>query len=304
MGLTNVSENGIKGTMEIRLADTLLKRLSELGQAIDIDRQFQVFDSGVVGIVKNQSEKETENERQGTGGSATGSRQGSAGSRRTASEARARLGFVDPKVVQLAGLEDLWRAYPTQFIEGDRGLWVIVKSKPLGSDGPQVTFVVGYPYSDEIEPRAWAFWKLGEFPKFVGPRHTNFPDASICAFGPGDWKRSDGLVVLVDFYSTWVIRQLYLQQFGRWPGRQHGASAFYRRTEFHAGEWCGCDSGKRYADCHQEADNSLSDEEAREEHRRIVGSDYCLRKPPKSIMKFVRSGFRKVPAFGDAFQGR
>lgn len=39
--------------MKIRLADHLLKKLSELGQAIDIDRQFQVFDDGVVGIVND-----------------------------------------------------------------------------------------------------------------------------------------------------------------------------------------------------------------------------------------------------------
>lgn len=290
--------------MEIRLADTLLKRLSELGQAIDIDRQFQVFDGGVVGIVKDQSEKESEDERQGPGGSATGSRKRPAGPRRTTGEARARVGLLDSKVVQLAGLEDLWRAYPTDFIEGDHGLWIIVKSNPLGHEGPQVTFVIGYPYSNAIEPRAWAFWKLGDFPKFVGPRHTNFPDASICAFGPGDWRRADGVVALADFYSTWVIRQLYLQKFGRWPGRQHGASALYRRTEFSADEWCGCGSGKRYKECHQEADNSLSEEAAREEHRRVVGSDYCVRRPPLSLMKFARSAFKKVPSFRDAFEGR
>jgi hypothetical protein len=290
--------------MKIRLADHLLKRLSELGEAIDIDRQFQVFDDGVVGIVNDQNEKESEDERQGTRGSATGSRQGPAGSRRSAGEARARLRLLDQKVVQLARLEDLWRAYPTDFIPGDHGLWIIVRSKPLGNDGPQVTFVIGYAYSAEIEPRAWAFWKLGEFPKFVGPRHTNFPDASICAFGPGDWDRSDGVLALVDFYSTWIVRQLYFENFGRWPGKQHGASPLYRRTEFSADEWCGCGSGKRYGDCHLTADALLSDEAAQDEHRKVMGSDYGPRKPPKSIMQFARSGFKRVPAFRDAFEGR
>jgi hypothetical protein len=290
--------------MKISLAEHQLRILSELGQAIDIDRQFQVFDGGRVGIVSDQTEKDKENERQGTRGSATGSRQGSAGSRRPAGEARARLGLLDPQVVRLAGLEDLWRAYPTDFIEGDHGLWIIVKSNPLGNDGPQVTFVLGYPYTSKVEPRAWAFSKLGEFPKFVGPRHTNFPDASICAFGPDDWNRSDGVAALVDFYSTWLIRQLYLQHFGRWPGRQHGASALYRRTEFSSDEWCGCDSGKRYGECHEKADRLMSDEEAREEHRRVFKSDYGPRRPPKSLMKFVRSNFKKIPAFRDVFEGR
>lgn len=290
--------------MKIRLADHLLNKLSELGQAIDIDRQFQVFDDGEVGIVNDRIAKESEDERQGTRGSATGSRQGAAGSRRSAGEARARLGLLDPQVVQLACLEELCRAYPTDIISGDQGLWIIVKSSPLGNDGPQVTLVLGYPYSAEIEPRAWAFWKLGEFPKFVGPRHTNFPDASICAFGPGDWKRADGVVALVDFHSTWLVRQLYFQNFGRWPGRQHGASPLYRRAEFSPEEWCGCGSGKRYGECHLRADALLSDEAARAEHRKVMGSEYGPRKPPKSIMRFVRSGFKKVPAFRDAFEGR
>lgn len=290
--------------MKIRLADHLLKELSELGQAIDIDRQFQVFDDGKVGIVDNRNEKESEDERQGTRGSATGSRQGTAGSRRSTGEARARLGLLDPEVVRLARLEDLWRTYPTDFISGDHGLWIIVKSSPLGSEGPQVTIVLGYPYLAEIEPKAWAFWKLGEFPKFVGPRHTNFPDASICAFGPGDWDRTDGVVALVDFYSTWLIRQLYFQEVGSWPGRQHGASPLYRRREFSSEEWCGCGSGKRYGECHQAADAILSDEAAAAEHRKVMGSDYGPRKPPKSIMQFARSGFKRVPAFRDAFEGR
>ncbi len=207
-------------------------------------------------------------------------------------------------MVQLAGLEDLWRAYPTDFLDGDHGLWIIVKSNPLGDDGPQVTFVLGYPYTSNVEPRAWAFWKLGEFPKFVGPRHTNFPDASICAFGPNDWDRSDGVAALVDFYSTWLVRQLYLQHFGRWPGRQHGASALYRRTEFSFDEWCACGSGKRYGECHEQADKLMSDEEARQEHRQVFKSDYGSRRPPKSLMKFVRSNFKKPPAFRDVFEGR
>jgi hypothetical protein len=290
--------------MKTRLADHLLKKLSELGQAIDIDRQFQVFDDGEVGIVNDLTEKESEDERQGTRGSATGSRQGAAGSRRPTGEARARLGLIDQQVVQLARLEDLWRAYPTDFVLGDHGLWIIVKSRPLGHAGPQVTFVIGYPHATEIEPKAWAFWKLGEFPKFVGPRHTNFPDASICAFGPDDWERSDGVVALVDFYSTWLIRQLYFQNFGRWPGKQHGASPLYRRTEFLPEEWCGCGSGERYGGCHQVADALLSDEAAAAEHRKVMGSDYGPRRPPKSIMQFARSGFKKVPAFRDAFEGR
>jgi hypothetical protein len=157
-----------------------------------------------------------------------------------------------------------------------------------------------------VPPRAWAFWKLGDFPKFIGPRHTNFPDASICAFVPdaATWNQSDGLVALVDLYSTWVFRHLYLQHFGRWPGPQHGPTALYRRTEFSPDEWCGCSSGKRYGDCHEAADRILPEDEAAAEHRRVMGSDYRDRKPPRSISKFVRSRFKKVPSFKEVYEGR
>lgn len=292
--------------MKTRVADTQLQNLSELGQAIDIDRQLTVFDGGEVGIVEDLDEKVTDDERQGARGSATGSWQGTeAGSRRAPGEA-ARFGGLDQQVVQLAGLEDLWASYPTVIKEGDHGLWIVVTSKPLGTDGPQVTFVLGYPYSPKVDPRAWAFWKVGDFPKFIGPRHTNFPDASICAYGPDDgaWSRTDGVVALVDLYSTWVVRQLYLQHFGRWPGKQHGATALYRRTEFRSDEWCGCGSGARYGECHEELDRALSDAEACAEHVKTMGSEYGPRKPPKSVMKFVRSGFTKIPSFRDAFENR
>lgn len=291
--------------MKIRLADHLMKKLSQLGTAIDIDRQFQVFDEGVVGIINAEPEKENGSERQGTRGPPAGSREGSSGPWWSPGEAGTRLRQLQQQqVVQLAGLSELFKAYSGQIIEGDHGLWIIVKSYPLGTDGPQATFVIAYPFSFAIQPRGWAFWKLGSFPKWIGPRHTNFPDASICAFGPGDWERKDGLVSLVDFYSTWLIRQLYFQEFGRWPGRQHGLTALYRRTEFSSDEWCGCGRAKRYGECCFEADALVSEEDARTEHKRIMGADYTERRPPPSLIKFVRSDFKTVPAFKDIFEGR
>lgn len=289
--------------MKIRLADSLLQKLSELGQAIDIDRQAIVFDGGEVGIIGNE-QKENESESEGTRGSSAGSREwAEAGSWRAAGEA-SRIGRIDEQAAGVEGLDNLSSAYPAIIKFSNDGLWIIVMSKPLGRGGPQVTFVVAYPYLAKVEPRAWGFWKLGEFPKFIGPRHTNFPDASICAFGPDDgaWKRADGVVALLDLYSTWVIRQLYFQHFDRWPGRQHGASALYRRTEFSSEEWCGCGSGLRYGQCHEVSDKLLSEDEAREQHRQKLGSDYGPRKPPKSVIKFIRSGWSKIPSLKDAYE--
>jgi len=295
--------------MNCRLTEAQLAHLRIVGEALDNDVFPHVFRDGFVALAGSENAPSMEQEdveRQGARGSATGSRSRTeARSRRTSGEtAPVRRGTE--QAVRVSVLEELHLAYPTQFIEGDHGLWIIVTSCPLGRGGPQVTFVVGYPYSEKLPPRAWAYWKLGDFPKFIGPRHTNFPDGSICAFVPDDatWSRADGLVTLIDLYSTWVVRQLYLEHVGRWPGQQHGPTALYRRTEFASDEWCGCGSGRRYGECHELADRLLPEEEARLEHRRIMGSDYCDRKPPKSVSKFVRSAFKRVPSFRDAFNGR
>lgn len=295
--------------MDFRLTEQQLAHLRAVGEALDNDVFPHVYQNGLVALAAPEVATLMEQvnvEREKPRGSAAGSRPGSeTGPWRTPSETPS-FGSGGEQAARIPLLEELCASYPTRIIEGDHGLWIIVTSAPLGRGGPQVTFVIAYPHSEKMTPRSWAFWKLGGFPKTVGPRHTNFPDASICAFGPDDgtWTRIDGPVALVDLYSTWALRHLYFAQFGKWPGQQHGLTALYRRTEFSASEWCGCGSGKRYDQCHEQADRLLADDVARDEHRRILGSDYCARKTPKSVMRFVRSGFTKIPSFGDAFNNR
>lgn len=295
--------------MNFRLTEDQLAHLRTVGEALDNNVFPFVFQGGFVALAAPedfQSMEQANAERQRTRGSPTGSwARTEAGSRRASGEA-APVRCGHQQAVRASVLEELHVAYPTQFVEGDHGLWVIVTSTPLGPFAPQATFVIAYPYSENVPPRAWGFWKLGDFPKFIGPRHTNFPDASICAFVPDDatWSRANGLVALADLYSTWVVRHLFLAHFGKWPGQQHGPTALYRRTEFFADEWCGCGSGKRYGNCHELDDKRLSEEDAREDHRRVMGSEYCARRPPKSVMRFVRSRFTKVPSFRDVYEGR
>lgn len=292
--------------MKNRLPDNLQQKLFQLGQAIDVDQQAVVFDGGEVGIIESLPEKGNRDEGQATRGSAAGSWQGTVSGARGSSSEAARLGVVDQPEVRVAGLSSLRAAYPTITKDVEFGVWIIVTSSPLGHGGPHVTFAIAYPDKPEIPPKGWAFWKLGAFPKFLGPRHTNFPDASICAFSADDgaWGRDDGPLALVDFYSTWTIRQLYLRHFGHWPGRQYGSSALYRRAEFVGGEWCGCGSGARYRDCHEAADKLIPEVEAREEHRRLFRLEYGPRQPPKSVMRFARSNWSKVPDLVSAYEGR
>jgi len=258
--------------MNCRLTDAQLAHLRTVGEALDKDVFPHVFRNGFVALAAPEdppSMEQADVKRRTARGSPAGSwPRTEAESWRTSGET-APIRVWNEQAVRASVLEELYVTYPTQFIEGDHGLWIIVASYPLGNGGLQVTFVVGYPYTEKVAPRAWAYWKLGDFPKVIGPRHTNFPDGSICAFVPDDttWSRADGLLALIDLYSTWVIRHLYLEHFGRWPGPQHGPTALYRRIEFSPDEWCGCGSGRRYRECHEAADRLLSEDEAREVRR-------------------------------------
>jgi hypothetical protein len=103
---------------------------------------------------------------------------------------------------------------------------------------------------------SWAWWTTGIW---VGPRHTNYPDGSICSFeeSDGTWNTRDSLVPLLDLHSVWLVRHLHLRHFGRWPGRQVLHTAYERVAENGACEFCGCDSGELYAACCQQRDLAI-----------------------------------------------
>src|SRR5271154_4468920 len=68
----------------------------------------------------------------------------------------------------------------------DGGIWLRVESALLRGYGGKALLCVSIPYAYRI-PRAWAFLRspVGEY-SWVGPRHTNYPDGSICAFHMDD----------------------------------------------------------------------------------------------------------------------
>jgi hypothetical protein len=286
------------------LSPQLRSVLEEIGQALDIDRQLAVGDAGEVFI--NPHEERAEHAERECKGAAGGQ-----GAQRRAGErlwARQAAGSCAPPWFRGGSLAEHYllaenevrERYDANLMISGNGLWVVAPSCPLGADGPQFHLAVAFPFSIGLQPKGWAFSKLGQFPKAVGPRHTNFPDHSICAQGADDgaWYPSDGVRPLLNLYSTWLFRQIYLAEFRRWPGRQWGPSALYRRSEFHQDEWCGCGKKARYGKCCQQADLEISDDEARQEHIRISGGEYRQRRVPKEIMNFARSDWKKVPRIG------
>jgi hypothetical protein len=145
--------------------------------------------------------------------------------------------------------------------------------------------------------RSWAFWRDPlAHPEWIGPRHTNFPDGSICAFEPkdGTWCFGDPLVQLLDLCTLWALRHLYLQEFGRWPGYQSIHFPGERLLELRGDEHCGCsNSEKLYANCCMPTDmtgNRIG------ESLSFFWHTGGLRKPPEAVVSYVRSSTKLPPS--------
>jgi hypothetical protein len=147
--------------------------------------------------------------------------------------------------------------------------------------------------------RCWGFWSDAGW---IGPRHTNFPDGSICGFDikDGTWGPGDALVELLDIYSLWALRHLHLRVLGRWPGGQSVQHAYERLSEFRDDELCGCDqaNGKTYAECCKASDllRPYLKEAVMFSMPRFGG----VRRPPHAIQDF-RDGLADPPPFSKVF---
>ena len=283
--------------MPIRFTPSGLLKLQTIGEAIDTDCSVHVLPSGELTL----SDKEIKDERPRKWRS---DRRAAASPQSARSDAAASFGRGRPqegRTQELAGLGD--RYWGATILEMDDGIWVVAPSEPLGSDGPSVTFAVAVPDDQTLLPKGWAFIKADGKYRPIGPRHTNFPHHDVCAYVPDDgtWSRGMPLYVLLNLYSGWAFRHFYLLNFGRWIGRQIGASALYRRREFQPDEWCGCDNPKRYKDCHMESDVAVPEEQARREHHRKLGPPDAQRIVPDVIAAFAQSNFRKAPSISTLY---
>lgn len=139
-------------------------------------------------------------------------------------------------------------------------VWLRVPALLLPHLGHSAVFVVVLIPALQLA-RGWAFWDYGCMGlQPIGPRHTNYGDASICAFDErdGTWSYGDSLVSLLDLYSVWAVRQLFVREFGKWPGPQGSFSPFERLREYGDNERCGCDTpAGAYVDCCKSSDLRL-----------------------------------------------
>ncbi len=287
----------------------VLERLSVLGQALDNQQQLHAFDGGLLKLGKEAERKSNDDEFSSAGDRSPA---------RSRSRQRAPSGQGrSPSQAHHFGSEAHEEAFGTEFrvlarhyaalgFEDKDGLWVAVSSMPLGPAGPQANFLVGVFFDRRVAPRGWAFSRLGPRAAPMALKHTNLPDASICAMTKEDnaWSPSDGLVALIDHYSIWAVKSWHRQELGWWPGPQYGFGSYYRKREFVAKEWCGCGSGKRYASCHQTFDFLESEEIGRRQFKGAFSCDYEDRAVPQAIMDAARSRWKNLPSLVSAFSHR
>jgi hypothetical protein len=294
---------------EAALAPEARAVLQQVGAALDEHRLLRVHIDGLVALNK----EENGDERQGKRRSEARSRERAArrkgpppGSRPAGTASRVggdvlRVGY-EGQVTQLI------EAYPTlQTFPDEDGMWLLARSSIISGLAREAIFLVALPYRLGPGPRAWGFWTAAGQPRWIGPRHTNFPDGSICAFSSDDGAWSDGgdLRTLLDLYSVWALRHLHLEVLGRWPGKQYAlfgadprAQAWYRRIECKDEELCGCGSEtRRYAECCKPSDLQGNIEELTSVFRHWTGG-FANRKPPASIMTFVE-GRSAIPRIAD-----
>lgn len=183
-------------------------------------------------------------------------------------------------------------AYPgTQVWLQDEGMWLLTKSAILPECWHDALFFTGISFIYPFNIRSWGFWTGGLLrkPVWIGPRHTNFPDGSVCAFEPSDqtWSIGQPIVSLLDIYTLWALRHFHLEVFGRWPGYQAVHHPYERGRELNPDEFCGCGllPSKRYRECCQEKD--LKRDRVADAVDFLFFTGWKPRTPPESILKFI-----------------
>lgn len=178
--------------------------------------------------------------------------------------------------------------YPdTRIWEQSGGFWLLVKSSLLENIGRKATFLIAIS-SKHRSVRGWAFWDSVIGLNWIGPRHTNFPDGSICGYEPSDgtWIFGDPIINLLDIYSVWALRHLHLEVEGRWPGPQSVPQKYERLLELRDDELCGCGGPNlAYAKCCKTSD--LRANRVKEAVKFGFFSAWSYRRPPNYVWKFI-----------------
>lgn len=269
--------------------------LKAIGAGLDVGVLPTVFNRGVIRpetspVVLKPSGLEKADARQQSTRSETRPWERPAGGQGTSGQSRASdsgTPFVQSGLRSryAEGVGECRDAYPGLLsFPQERQMWLFAESDLIEGLDRRAAFVLQLPYTTRRPVRAWGFWTTTVSKTWIGPRHTNFPDGSICAFEPRDrtWVPGGSVTALLDFYSLWAVRHLYLEKYGKWPGRQSVHIPAERLVELGDDEFCGCDIPLgTYAQCCKASDQANTS-----------GSDLLdfamkARMPPEEVTRFV-----------------
>lgn len=294
--------------------DTVLKTtpadiLADIGTDLDRGIYPSIHDGGIVQpgnshVVTTKTGEEKENAIKPSRGSATGSWKWTKGRAWETSQSRTSS---KASSVQQPGSDKNWvteiealsQHYPdTRYWVVDEGVWLLTRSAIVSGLGRTASFLTALPFVGHSYIRTWGFWTTQLSREWIGPRHTNFPDGSVCAYEhrDGTWQVGDPLVSLIDLYTLWALRHEYLRRYGRWPGYQSVSFAYERLDEFRPGEFCGCGhSMALYENCCKQYDEKRSRISSLVELY-VKTSSNLIRKPPQPILDFM--GYRqRIPSY-------
>ena len=284
----------------LKLPASLSVVLKRLGEQLDENQALEVFDGGIVRpnnspVVNVNRAKEKDDEtskkrraqarqrkrRKRLSRSKRGSRQ----ARKTSPTISAKL-----RSQYRAQVDAVKTAYPGTVVwEEENGMWLFVKSQILQGLERKATFLVLLPFLRNVPAKGWGFWTTHSTDIWIGPRHTNFDDGSICAFDSNEWYWGDNdeIILLLDLYTLWALRHLHLEFFDRWPGYQSAPHVYERITEFRPGEYCGCSKfDRRYSECCENSDKSKNLEAEKKDFEKYNLS--LKRYPPDAIVEYIK----------------
>jgi len=291
-----------------------INSLRDIGLQLDRDQYPRVYNGGIVKpgdaaiadsipgedtnhVYQRQRRPKTRPWERTAGWQGSTSQSGTTGRSGAASETPPFFGS-SLRALYEAELEAVRTAYPNMAIwDRAEGLWLLTESAVLPGLGKKATFLTALPFSSRLMPRSWAFWTTPISWQWIGPRHTNFPDGSICAFDPVDrtWSPGESITQLIDLYTLWAFRHEHLRVFGRWPGRQSVPLAYERLDELQDDEYCGCNkSPKLYKDCCKTEDLSRPRAATFWEFFHHMRG-YISRTPPEPIYNVIRTRCEPPP---------
>lgn len=284
--------------------------LQRIGEELDLHQTLRVLRGGVVqpstsrplshllGEVSahDGARKPAGSERPATGqgqGAAEGNPAGTRPGPSAGQVVRER-GVEAKFVTDIEGATDAQEGYP-QLRARLAGpiIWLEGEIDPVPGLGRAARVRISYPMDTTIPVRAWAWWQKG---KWIGPRHTNYGEGSICAYEVTDrsWTRAMPLIRYIDQVAGWITRHIYLAEFGRWPGQQVLHTARERLRQHQPGEICGaCRSGQPYELCHKLADMQMGRMAIEQEYKRHFGKN--VQRPPETELAFQEAALKRWP---------